>query len=425
MSGRGAPFVSLSILSLSLFIGIASAALSYGFPYGKTPVRGVNLGGWLVLEPWITPSLFDKTNDSRIIDEYTFGKYLPAAKAKATLKAHWDSWITERDFLTIKNAGLNHVRLPVGYWAYDVSGGEPFVQGQAAYVTKAVGWAKKHGLKVILDLHGAPGSQNGFDNSGQKDALNWHRSTTNVARTNAVIKRLAKQFANQADVVSSIAPLNEPASFKDRAGMLPVVKQYWETSYQSIRYPYGNATKGNALELIHDAFDPLKNWQGFMKYPAYEGVAMDTHIYQMFSNEGNARSEEQHIRNACDEATELASYNTLWVIVGEWTTSPNDCAKYLNGRGKGARYDGSYPGSPRVGSCAKLTTDARNFSKAYKTTLRKMYEAQVSTFEKAAKGWVYWTWKTEQAPEWSYSAGLANGWIPVDPTERRYPGICA
>ena len=49
---------------------------------------------------------------------------------------------------------LNYVRIPIGYWAYDVSGGEPFIQGQRQYLDKAIGWAAKYGLKVIVDLHG-------------------------------------------------------------------------------------------------------------------------------------------------------------------------------------------------------------------------------------------------------------------------------
>jgi glucan 1,3-beta-glucosidase len=57
---------------------------------------------------------------------------------------------------------LNHVRLPIGYWAFDVSEGEPYIQGQLSYLQKAVTWAGNHGLKLIVDLHGAPGSQNGY-----------------------------------------------------------------------------------------------------------------------------------------------------------------------------------------------------------------------------------------------------------------------
>ena len=58
-------------------------------------------------------------------------------------------------------ARLNHVRLPIGYWAFDVQGGEPFIQGQLPYLQRAVTWAGNYGLKLIIDLHGAPGSQNG------------------------------------------------------------------------------------------------------------------------------------------------------------------------------------------------------------------------------------------------------------------------
>jgi hypothetical protein len=49
---------------------------------------------------------------------------------------------------------LNHVRLPIGYWAFDISGGEPYIQGQLPYVDNAVAWAKTYGLKLIIDLHG-------------------------------------------------------------------------------------------------------------------------------------------------------------------------------------------------------------------------------------------------------------------------------
>ena len=36
--------------------------------------------------------------------------------------------------------------------------------------------------------------------------------------------------------------------------------------------------------MIHDAFQPLSYWKGFMSSPIWQGVIMDTHIYQMFSD---------------------------------------------------------------------------------------------------------------------------------------------
>lgn len=42
------PFLTIALLGLSLLV--PSLALTPGFPYGSQKVRGVNLGGWLVLE---------------------------------------------------------------------------------------------------------------------------------------------------------------------------------------------------------------------------------------------------------------------------------------------------------------------------------------------------------------------------------------
>src|SRR6185437_13165895 len=44
--------------------------------YGSRPARGVNLGGWLSLEPFITPSLFNYDSNLGIIDEWTLCTYL-------------------------------------------------------------------------------------------------------------------------------------------------------------------------------------------------------------------------------------------------------------------------------------------------------------------------------------------------------------
>lgn len=74
-----------------------------------------------------------------------------------------------------------------------------------------------------------------------------------------------------------------------------------------------------------------------------------------------------------------------------------DCAQWLNGRGVGARYDGTYNynggSSSYIGSCAGLdvgTVDA--LPEQTKTNLRMFTEAQMDAFEKAA-GWIWWCWK--------------------------------
>jgi aryl-phospho-beta-D-glucosidase BglC (GH1 family) len=114
------------------------------------------------VEPWITPSIFSGTGDDAVVDEYTYGQKYGSVEAARMLSPHWDNWITESDFAAIAANGLNHVRIPIGYWAIDGKEGV-YPQGQYPYLFKAVDWCKKYGLKAIIDLHGAPGSQNGFD----------------------------------------------------------------------------------------------------------------------------------------------------------------------------------------------------------------------------------------------------------------------
>lgn len=67
-------------------------------------LRGVALGGWLVIEPWIRPSLFANTS-AEVIDEWTFGAQADRAAATAALEAHWSSFVSEDDFKAIAAAG--------------------------------------------------------------------------------------------------------------------------------------------------------------------------------------------------------------------------------------------------------------------------------------------------------------------------------
>jgi glucan 1,3-beta-glucosidase len=136
------------------------------------------------LQPWITPSLFDNTGNNNIVDEWTFGQLQDRHTAQQKLEAHWDTWITKADFAAIAAAGyvsydepicfhvvdefilflsLNHVRVPIGYWAWEVGPGEPYIQGQLPYLRNAVNWARAYDLKLVVDLHGVPGSQNGYE----------------------------------------------------------------------------------------------------------------------------------------------------------------------------------------------------------------------------------------------------------------------
>jgi hypothetical protein len=53
---------------------------------------------------------------------------------------------------------------------------------------------------------------------------------------------------------------------------------------------YPNGLQSNVVTLIHDAFQPLSYWTNFMPRGEFVGVAIDTHIYQMFMDEVSLRS---------------------------------------------------------------------------------------------------------------------------------------
>lgn len=96
--------------------------------------------------------------------------------------------------------------------------------------------------------------------------------------------------------------------------------------------------------------------------------------------------------------------NPIGTSAGEWSAALTDCAKWLNGVNRGARYEGAYDNAPYIGSCQPLL-DISQWSDEHKTDTRRYIEAQLDAFEYTG-GWVFWSWKTENAPEWSSNLDL-------------------
>lgn len=142
-------------------------------------VQGVNMGGWFVLEPWITPSLFypflDKKQGDVAFDSYTFCEVLhkrgaamnDSDYANKWIRHHLDSWYTEDDIRNLADMEIRRVRLPIGDWTMEPYG--PYVGCMDGAKTK-IAWfldiALKYNLHVLIDVHTAKGGQNGFDNGG-------------------------------------------------------------------------------------------------------------------------------------------------------------------------------------------------------------------------------------------------------------------
>jgi len=205
-------------------------------------IRGVNLGGWLVLEKWIKPSLFsewDAFDKKAPKDQWTYCETLGKTECKKRLEQHWDTWVTESTISDLADAGITHVRIPIGHWiTCDIADDEPYVCGEWTYLKRVAEWCQKYDVLVWLDLHTAPGSQNGFDNSGHTGDALWDKSMANVNRTLRVVDEIASKVAED-DALSSVTTgfglLNEPDAGIDYWRML----NYYEDAYATIRRVLG------------------------------------------------------------------------------------------------------------------------------------------------------------------------------------------
>ena len=145
--------------------------------------------------------------------------------------------------------------IPIGYWSIPVTSAdtntstsiEPFIPGAWKYLLQALTWAQTHSIYVIVDLHGAPGSQNGYDNSGQRTSNPiWGVTPFNITRTIDTLVVLATNVGGMIDVIELV---NEPAGFLG-SDWADAIKQFWLDGYKAVRQAAGAGIK----IMIGDAF---------------------------------------------------------------------------------------------------------------------------------------------------------------------------
>ncbi|KAJ7090300.1 exo-beta-1,3-glucanase [Mycena belliarum] len=406
-------------------------ALNETFRYGVDKIRGVNIGGWLVTEPFIVPALYQNvqatTTTVTVIDEWT----LIQAGGSAALEEHYKTFITEQDFMQIAAAGLNYVRIPIGFWAIEVLDGENFLPKTSwTYLLKAIQWARKYGLRINLDLHALPGSQNGWNHSGRLGSFNvlyGPMGLVNAQRSLDYIRIIA-EFISQPeyrDVVTMFGVTNEPQG--NQIG-IDNLSSYYLQAYNNVRLASGIGEGKGPFISFHDGFLGLGKWDGFL--PNADRASMDLHPYLCFSTQSTAPISTYGTR-PCDSwggQFNSTMKNFGFVVAGEFSNAVTDCGLYVNGVGQGVRYEGTYTSDgpwPKLGNCASDWLDYPNWDAATK----KAYMTFALASMDALQNFFFWTWKVGnstagkvEAPHWSYQLGLENGWMPRDP--RSAAGQC-
>jgi glucan 1,3-beta-glucosidase len=361
-------------------------------------IKGVNLGNWLVLEKWMSPALFAGTDAE---DETQLCTDLDPVAKHERLKVHRDSYITERDFAYLANRGLDSVRIPVPFFIFGDY--EPFV-GCIEYLDRAFEWAEKYRIKILIDLHTVPDSQNGFDNGGLCGVCKWHKNPAYVEFAIDVLERLTARYRAR-PALWGIEVLNEPISqeiwdlidlptrYPPRdpgyaVGSEPVptnfLKDFYTEAYQRIRNQSNDVTV-----VFHDGFRP-REWGDFFAPPAFERIIIDTHLYLMlYTFTSGDEDLTGYVRHVDDDfgptVRDLSAQFPL--IIGEW------CLDTMSDR------------------VSELSPEERA---RYHATLAK---AQLAAWE-GTEGWFFWNYKVlidgSTRDGWDLGKSIELGYFPTD-----------
>lgn len=336
-------------------------------------IRGINLGGWLVLEKWMTPELYDTYQAE---DEYHLLEQ--RSDALEMLKKHRDTFITEEDFIWLKEHGIDTVRIPVGHWLFKAE--KPYFSCKE-YLDKAFIWANKHDLFVVVDVHAAKGCQNGFDNGGLSGVIDWPKYEKNISDTLEFIGEICDNYGKE-KMLSGIQLLNEPHISID----MEIIQDFYLKGYHLIRE---KLSKDISI-IFHDAFR-LKQWEDFFKNNKFENVYLDTHMYQVF---GEIRRDAE-IFNLLEFVVEqrmrvIRKMREICpIIIGEWSVGMAE----------------------KTLSYAKDSVQEKAYHLALANTLLLAFEE--------ADGWFFWNYKlseesTNKRPGWSFREMVERKVLPFE-----------
>ena len=180
-------------------------------------LRGTNIGNLFVQENWMSST---NAKDQKTINEILTNRFGKETKEKL-IKYYENNYFTLQDLDKIKEIGMSVIRVPFTYMnLYDKENNEYKLKKNAF---EKLDWiveeTSKRGIYIILDLHGAFGSQNGQDHSGElienvKD-VTFYSNDELKNLTLKLWREVAFHYKNN-PAVAGYDILNEPG---EKAGM--------------------------------------------------------------------------------------------------------------------------------------------------------------------------------------------------------------
>lgn len=270
---------------------------------------GVNLGGWLVLEKWMTPSLFRGTSAR---NEFELAK---TPQGRERIQRHRETFIVEDDLRWLKEHEVEILRVPIGHWLF--TNDKRYVGG-IEQLDWLVNTSLSYGFKLLLDLHAAPGAQNNAAHSGSGNtnrsiySTKWLNNLPAQEETIQVLEKIAQRYYD-APNVWGIQLLNEPVV--DRFGLRLV--RFYRRAYKRLC----EVARPGTRIVFSDAYAPLLTTNAlFLRTKKDYPAVIDCHIYQVFGKKNKKKTFNQNIKY-----TTLAKYFLLLiriqqpVIIGEWS----------------------------------------------------------------------------------------------------------
>ncbi|KAL6644193.1 hypothetical protein ACP70R_015801 [Stipagrostis hirtigluma subsp. patula] len=283
---------------------------------------------------------------------------------------HWDTFIVEEDFKFIASNGLTAVRIPVGWWiASDPNPPAPYVGGSTEALDRAFKWAEKYMLGVIVDLHAAPGSQNGWEHSASRDgSQEWGTTEASIAQTVQVIDFLASRYAKSPSLLA-VELMNEPMA---PGVTLDNLVRYYKAGYAAVRRHTTEAYVVMSNRLSADSDELLQLAGGL------PGAVIDVHYY-VFNSSFTNMTAQQNIdfiqTNYAADLNGLTRRNGPLSFVGEWVA-------------------------------------VWNVPNATKEEYQRLAQVQMEVYGQATFGWAYWTLKNVNN-YWSLEWMIKNGYISL------------
>ncbi|KAJ6581031.1 glycoside hydrolase family 5 protein [Mycena capillaripes] len=451
---RAPAIFSQSIPILSVFL----PAVLGGLPGLPSKIYGVNLGSWLVLESWMLPQEWLKMGgeqcedcSSCIATEFAFAKAYPRTVDQIFTK-HWESWFNQDDVDALVDAGINTVRIPLGYWIV-----EPLVnrktefypRGGLAQLRRGLQLLKNAGIVAILDHHALPGVQTAgqmFTGRCTSDVefytqSNYHRALIWTA-VMTTLSHVDPAFANAV----AIEAVNEPIMDATQTPGYGDFQKNFVRVVRATEFLLGVPTPGfGAIPApANGNFTAmLPNVQPSSLFTAEVRSVLQATvpILLQLGVVGLSRRKAPLITsfmdinwqfndpaNPSDAAIGPQVYdNHLYYSFGGVADSNPDAYLTSICNLQRIQNDAALGNSPLLFGEWGLPTQFN----ATDDFLHKWADAQKLAYSQDA-GWIFWNFKVEESElagnlsrQWSYLKGVELGYLTKDPSKVNDPDVCA